>query len=184
MLVAEEEGQEMMRMKKAKSEFNWKFFVIGIIILGVVYAGLSIATSKGVFRKEQVVYCSFEKSIEDDYLSRHECGILKIKTKHMNDIDFDRFYNLKYDTKCSHNLDNLTKCEGETYHFSVQILVNFCKEYPCDIEGVVCGAWYITYGNNTTPTLQDDYENNMFSLPDVESEELLLKMVERCGEDG
>ncbi len=162
---------------RAKSEkFNWKLVIISFIILIIVYMAISVYIERKKEVPRETLYCHFDKFINDT-LPRDECGIIKIVSSDMDLVKIEKLKNWSKLTGCSDSIVDLEKCDGETYHFTQFRLSTFCESKPCNTDGVVCGAYFITYYDGFK--YRQSYEEGMFTEPNLESwGEVMGKLME------
>ncbi len=160
-------------MSIEKNKFNWKLVGISLAIIVVLYFTLSFVIAKNKQHPKETVYCYFNASINDS-VPRDECGILKIVSRDIQKEEIDEFNRFG---KCSKLLDELPKCGGETYLFSKYNLKEFCKEPGCNVDGVICSAFFINYHNESE--YRKMYEES-FTESSITSGESLMKMIDKC----
>lgn len=165
---------------KQENKFNWKLVIIALLVVTMVYFIASYVIDLSNQKERETLYCHFSKIMSNDSIPRNECSILKIVSTDIDAIDMKQFLKEnKTFLPCSVSLDDLPACEGETYHFTQFTLRTFCKVRPCDIDGWICGAYYITYYDNNSINRQL-YEELMFTEPNIESEEELMNKLDGC----
>lgn len=156
-------------------KFNWKLVIISFIIIIILYFVISEMIKKNKLSK-QTMYCYFNTSLQDD-VPRDQCGMFKIISKNINQVkveEFKRFGN------CSQSLDEIPSCEGEgnVFHFSRNKLRDFCSDPACNVEGVICTAFYIDYHNESQ--YRESFES-LFTEPNLKSRDELNKKLNECG---
>jgi hypothetical protein len=165
--------------KKGVSKMNIFIIAVIIIMLSIYTIPLFIDDGDDKVPERKVVYCGFENNVSDE-LPRYECAVLKIITYDINSVDFDALQSLNSSTGCAYSLDDVDDCDADTYHFSKFPLKLFCsgnKSY-CDVDGYVCGAYYITY--YTDNPMIEFYEDGMFTENNISSKEELENKVAEC----
>lgn len=163
-----------------KKENNYVRMMSGTIMLGVVLLVLIIylvVESSG----RDTMYCHYERDLQYDlFVPRQECTILKIQSKDLNDVNWTKYFALNFTTSCAEDFEELPKCTGGTYHFAQFRLDNFCESRPCDIDGWVCGAYYVTYVGEYS-NWRRAWEEGLFRHSYIDTEEEMLKMLDTCG---
>ncbi len=154
---------------------NWKIVIFAWVIVAVIGLGFWLMEEKG----NNTAYCRFERNLTDDAVLRYECAVLKIITKDMNEIDFNKFVNLNISPVCSYKLNEIEECHGETYHFLNKELAVLCDDIQCGVDGVLCGAYFITYYNNTDESLIARFERNTFTENNLTRTEV-IKLFDKC----
>ena len=160
-------------MSAGKNKFNWKFVGIWLAIIVILYFIASFVIEKNKQPQKETMYCYFNVSLEDS-IPRDECGILKIVSRDISQIGIDKFNQFG---QCSKMLDELQKCEGEVYHFSKYDLKEFCSEPDCNVDGIICSAFFIKYHNESE--YRKVYEES-FTEPNIVSKDILMKRIDRC----
>jgi len=180
-----ENGIEKEETKKKKDkEFDWTLVIISLSIIIIFYFGASQMIRLGMFDKEQTLYCQFDKNLPNDLsLPRRECAILKIVSTNLNSINMTAYHELNMSTSCSKNYETLPNtCSGDSYHLARFNLDNFCTTTPCEVDGVICGAYYMTYYNNDE--FIKSFEDAMFIQQNISTEAELINSLKECGKNG
>jgi len=160
-------------MSTKKNEFNWKLVGISLAIIVILYFAASFVIAKNKQPKRETMYCYFNVSLEDS-VPRDECGILKVTSTEIAKTGIEEFERFG---QCSKSLDELPECEGETYLFIKYDLKEFCKEPGCNVDGVICSAFFIRYHNESE--YKKVYERG-FTESNIDSKEMLMKMIDKC----
>jgi hypothetical protein len=164
---------------KSPEGMNWPVVMTAIVAIAVLYFIISYAMAHGTFSERQTMYCYYERDMgRDPLLPRDECVILKIHSKDLDDVDWTKFFEQNMTSECTPEFNESWQCEGETHHFAKFFLDAFCTTQPCDVDGVICGAYYLTYLGNDSVWRQD-YEEGMFIEHNL-SEEDMLSLLKEC----
>ena len=169
-------GEEKM-MKEEKNKTNWKRVGIGVAIIAAI---TFILLSMMNIPSRITVYCQFNSTIIDA-AARDQCAMMKIVSSDIGKVNIHQFEKFG---RCSEDIEGLPKCEGfETYHFSKYNLEDLCKEENCEVDGVICNAFFLTYHNASNPS-REEFESGYFTQANVESEEKLMQLFNRCNAGG
>lgn len=158
-----------------RTKFNWKLVVISLCIIIILYFAASYFINKD--KTVNVVYCKFEKELLDS-VPRNECGILKIVSDDFSLKDFDMYEELDMKNACSKKLGDVGVCEGENYHWAAWDLKSFCTEKPCDVKGVICTAFFVTYYEDDL--LARSVYEEMFLKTYLNSSEEVMGLLAEC----
>ncbi len=152
--------------------------MVSFIIIIILYFVVSNIISNWV--PKETLYCYFDRSFDNDVALRNECALFKIITKGDINLNEEDFKNLEVSTDCSENFEDLPTCDGETYHFTKIPVMNiyFCESPPCDVKGLVCGAYYVDYHKNSSRHIQI-YESS-FTEPNLKTKKELMNKFEEC----
>jgi hypothetical protein len=164
--------------QSSRNKINWKIVVPALIIITILYFIMSHLLAIRYFENPEVVYCRFEKDLINDTLPRHECGYLKIVTKDLESINMEEVLSLNISVECSEIFGELSECEGDTYHFTEFPLHVFCDVPLCDVDGKICGAYYVSYYGNST--WRPVYEEGMFTEPNQSSSATIIDKLKKC----
>lgn len=171
--------EEKENIHRNNNKFNWKLVIIATVIIGLMYIGMSVVIEKRKvvsLDEMKTTYCYFKKYIMDDPLPRTECGFLKIYSHGIDEESIIELEKRNIPVECSDSIDTLPKCNGTEYHFTQFPLNTFCPS--CNVEGYVCGAYFITYYANYS--LGEFYLENIFTEPYIMSEEMLMARFLDC----
>ena len=164
-------------MKGEKNKTNWKRVIIRVVIIAAITLIIS-----GIMNTPNRItaYCQFNTSILDD-AARDQCAVMKIVSSDINQVNIHQFEKF---AKCNEDIKALPKCEGfETYHFSKYNLEDLCKEENCDVDGVICNAFFVTY-HNANNSNREEFESSYFTQANVESKEKLMQLFDKCDAGG
>lgn len=157
----------------SKNKFNWWLVVIALIVIVLVYIGVSKIIEKNKLPPRETVYCYFNTSLFDA-IPRDQCGLLKIVSRDIAQIGIEEFQKFG---QCSKLLDELPGCEGEVYHFGRYPLKEFCDDPGCNTDGVICAAYHIKYHNESQ--YKEMFEAS-FTEPNLASREELMERMNKC----
>jgi len=162
---------EQMKETNTQNKFNWKLVIIAILIMFIIFMGLTYLRNQGAFKSRGTIYCYFNNTLNESVLPRNECGIIKVVSYEIDRIDLDKFAKLEYATQCSKKLSDLPPCDGDIYNYLERPLHNYCDFTLCDVDGVLCAAYSITYHSNYSNWRQA-YEEDFFTKANITQEEM------------
>ena len=167
----------MKNIQNAKDKFNWKLVLISFAVIIIIYFIASAAIERMANLRE-TIYCHFEKEMSDE-VPRNECAIIKIVSGDISQLDLEIFRQGNSTTlPCSKSIEEIPSCNGETYHFTRFTLRTFCVNQPCDVDGVICGAYEVNYTEYSN--YRPDYEKAFFTEPNIKTKKELMKKLDRC----
>jgi len=168
--------------KTSSNKYNWKLIIFLLVVLSAVFVVRFDIYKK--FMPRKTTYCYFQQDLNDS-LPRTECVDFKIISRDTDRLDVKSFLAIEgIYSGCVETPDNFPKCTGTSYYLLKVPLSSFCKEKPCDIDGVVCAAYYVSYApESANSSFVGIYESTRFDAK-FESEGDMLKQFEECGIDG
>ena len=170
-------NMENKKEVESKNKVNWKLVLISFAIIALAYVAIS-----GIMKIPDRVtaFCQFNTTIYDS-AARDQCGIIKVVSSDINDVKIHEFEKFG---KCSEKLKDLPECEGfETYHFSKYNLKDLCDKENCEVDGVICNAFFITYHNSNNSN-RNEFEQKFFTEVNIESKEKLMQVFNDCDAGG
>jgi len=124
-------------------------------------------------KPRKTIYCHYEQTINGTLIPRYECVNFKIISRDVNSINLKQFESYNFTVfECG----EYKPCNGSSLYFARYNLNLFCKEYPCRIDGIYCGEYYVDFFDETFKGIYEEFVTEK----NISSKDELKRMFDDC----
>lgn len=144
-----------------------------VIFISIITIMLVLLLLYPYFKPREIAWCYFEVNVTGIQPLRNECVHMKIISREMDEIDFQKFEELNItQVGCVDSYEEIPICTGKEYFFT-QFDLSWLSSGR-DVDGTICAAYSVEFYESDNPLLEGNKELYRMGFQEIVNDEYEL----------